>query len=173
MSTRERWIVYPLLFMTLGIALRDKVLPPNRLAVGTVVCNRLQSNRAECNTLLVNDPAGRPVVVAGTDANTGAGTIETLTPRGTPQVRLFSTDTGGMLTTIGHGGKVLLVLGHVGPNFGVFAQLPELGPPIPLTFPWKFEAKHPLSRLPRKRAASEKPSNEQPAQATPGSEKQD
>ena len=24
MSTRERWIVYPLLFLTLGIALRDK-----------------------------------------------------------------------------------------------------------------------------------------------------
>ena len=99
MSTRERWIVYPLLFMTLGIALRDKVITPNRLAVGTVVCNRLQSNRAECHTLLVNDPAGRPVVVAGTDANTGAGIIETFTARGIPQVRLFSTDTGGMLTT--------------------------------------------------------------------------
>ena len=169
MSTRERWIVYPLLFMTLGIALRDKVIPRNRLAVGTVVCNRLQSSRAECHTLLVNNTAGRPVVVARTDANTGAGTVETFTAQGIPQVRLFSTDTGGMLTTIGHAGKVLLVLGHVGRNFGVFAQLPELGPPIPLTLPWKFERKHPVPQLPEKPPASEKPSDSQPSQQPPGS----
>ena len=79
MSTRERWIVYPLLFMTLGIAMRDKVVPPNHLGnldmqfeagaittpqvqcselrVGRVVCERLeseqvQSGQSECQYLV-------------------------------------------------------------------------------------------------------------------------
>ena len=34
MSTRERWIVYPILFMTLGIALRDKIIRPTHLGSG-------------------------------------------------------------------------------------------------------------------------------------------
>ena len=121
MSTRERWIVYPLLFMTLGIAMRDKVIPPvqlgsvglqfqageiatqrlrcGELQVGRVVCDRLQSNQSECHTLLVNGPNGRPVVIAGADANTHAGTIETFTASGVPQVRLLSTNTGGAIVT--------------------------------------------------------------------------
>jgi hypothetical protein len=140
MSTRERWIVYPLLFMTLGITLRDKVIPPahlgnlgmqfeagaitthrircnelqvgeeagaitiprircNELQVGEVVCDRLESKQSVCRTLLVNGPNGRPVVIAGADTKTRAGIVETFTASGIPQVRLLSTDTGGMVVT--------------------------------------------------------------------------
>ncbi len=163
MSTRERWIVYPLLFMTLGIALRDKIVPPTHLGnfaarleareiateqlrckqlqVDTVICDRLESQRSECRALIVNGPSGRPVVIAGAEVKGGAGTVETFTATGMPQVRLLSTDTGGMVTTIGHSGKVILVMGHAGQHFGVFAQVPELGPPIPLTVPWRYVPK--------------------------------
>jgi hypothetical protein len=119
MSTRERWIVYPLLFLTLGIALRDKVILPSRLGamefeagqivtqrircnqlqVKEVLCDRLDSNQTECRTFLVKGPASRPVVIAGADAKTGAGAIETLTSNGIPQVRLYSNNIGGQITT--------------------------------------------------------------------------
>ena len=54
MSTRERWIVYPLLFMTLGIALRDKIMPPAHLGnlgmqieAGTVSINNWRASLPE------------------------------------------------------------------------------------------------------------------------------
>jgi hypothetical protein len=36
MTSRERWIVYPLLFLTLGIAMRDKVIPPQHFVAQAV-----------------------------------------------------------------------------------------------------------------------------------------
>lgn len=47
MSTRERWIVYPLLFLTLGIALTDKI---TRL---------VRTDTVVCKTLLVTDREGK------------------------------------------------------------------------------------------------------------------
>ena len=177
MSTRERWIVYPLLFMTLGIALRDKVIPPNHLGnlgmqvvagaittpqvqcnelrVGRVVCDRLESEQveskqSECHTLLVKGPNNQPVVVAGTDTNTQAGIVETFTAGGLCQVRLHSSESGGMVTTIERAGKLALILGDTGRDFGVFAKLPGVGPLISLTLsPWQFENK-PAVPKPRK-----------------------
>jgi hypothetical protein len=54
MSTRERWIIYPLLLMTLGIAMRDKIFVPTRLRAGElaadkIVCNRFQAAHAACS----------------------------------------------------------------------------------------------------------------------------
>ncbi|MBU4399038.1 MAG: hypothetical protein KKE86_06840, partial [Planctomycetes bacterium] len=63
MSTRERWIVYPLLFLTLGIALRNKILPPTHFGgmettlkageidVRRIRCGELQAGRAILNQL--------------------------------------------------------------------------------------------------------------------------
>ena len=47
MSTRERWIVYPLLFLTLGIVMRDKIRAPgpfqaNEVTAGQIHCGQLQ-----------------------------------------------------------------------------------------------------------------------------------
>ena len=45
MTTRERWILYPLLFLTLGIAMRDKVIPARlkawEITANSVSCGRL------------------------------------------------------------------------------------------------------------------------------------
>ncbi len=187
MSDRERWIVYPLLFLTLGIALRNQFLPTRRfgaldlkageLTAQKILCNdlviyqkgecsQLQCNQfqfdeafgkhisiaglaecvglkageAECRRVVVVDAEGRPVVLAGADKNTQAGVIQTMNANGMPLVQIRSTGTGGAVTTVGLGGKVLVEMGNEGQNFGVFAQFPQIGRTIPLTSPWQFPA---------------------------------
>jgi hypothetical protein len=49
MSERERWIVYPLLFLALGAALRDKLL------------KQTVAKRLICEELYVLDAKGRPM----------------------------------------------------------------------------------------------------------------
>jgi hypothetical protein len=55
MSPRERWIVYPLLFMTLGIAIRNQFLPTNVVKTMDLQANELAANTIRCNNLLVMD----------------------------------------------------------------------------------------------------------------------
>jgi hypothetical protein len=57
MSSRERWTVYPLLFLTLGIALKDKL---TRVVDTPFVKARVvNSQQLICRQLAVTDPAGR------------------------------------------------------------------------------------------------------------------
>lgn len=49
MTERERWIVYPLLFLALGAALRDKLAKQTR------------AKQIVCEQLYVVDPQGRPI----------------------------------------------------------------------------------------------------------------
>ena len=51
MTDRERWTVYPLLFLTLGIAVKDRII--NLSNVDTVLCN----------TIKVHDRSGKEQVV--------------------------------------------------------------------------------------------------------------
>jgi len=168
MTTHERWIIYPLLFLTLGIAMRDKVIPPRatarRLEADLVRCNRLEAGHARCQLVSVARPDGaeavrlgtlpgrggrlevrsadgKTVVLAGTDPTGKSGMVETLDADGTPQVQLLSTSSGGVVTTVRHDKKLWVVTGHTGKNFGVFAGVPKLGRPLPLTWPWRFEMK--------------------------------
>jgi hypothetical protein len=53
MNDRERWIIYPLLFLALGVALRDKIIK-------TTASQRVQSE-----SLLVANSAGQPIAVFG------------------------------------------------------------------------------------------------------------
>lgn len=120
MSTRERWIVYPLLFLALGLALRDKVLPRTRpLRAATVEVDRLvvhellaatavDALRVQCRGLAVTAPDGRP------------------------QVQLLTTPRGGMVRAIDRDGRLLLTLGHLEATSGVTAMRPE-GEPLLLT----------------------------------------
>jgi hypothetical protein len=144
MSDRERWIVYPLLFMTLGIALRDKVVPPSflgdnsmRLVAGEtssrgIRCGEMRANHIVCDRLDVTN-GERPVVVLGTDSSTRGGIVETFSNQGAPQVRLLPTDAGGIVYTSAGLGKPSLIMGDIGQAVGVFVQSPENGSIIPLT----------------------------------------
>lgn len=53
MSERERWIVYPLLFLALGAALRDKIIKTT------------ESQRIKCQGLAVFDSNDQPLLVLG------------------------------------------------------------------------------------------------------------
>lgn len=55
MTERERWIVYPLLFLALGAALRDKIIKTT------------QSQLVKCEALCVVDKDGQPVFVLGAE----------------------------------------------------------------------------------------------------------
>jgi hypothetical protein len=58
MTTRERWIVYPLLFLALGIVVRDKLIPPihktvvsQEIRAGSIRCGDIKADRAEFKTM--------------------------------------------------------------------------------------------------------------------------
>ena len=59
MSERERWIVYPLLFLTLGIALRDKFGVAKEVRAHRIICEEL---------VVLNEDAGPQVVLDSTKA---------------------------------------------------------------------------------------------------------
>ena len=111
-----------------------------RLA-GLAECAHLKAAQAECQAMAITNPEGKPVLVAGTDTNTQAGFIQTMRTNGVPLVQIRATDAGGMVTTVGHSGRVLVAMGHEAQNFGVFAQFPQVGPPFPLTSPWRVQTK--------------------------------
>ena len=60
MSERERWIVYPLLFLALGAALRDKLLKQTEVA--SVICESLT---------IVDDQRRPQAVLKGSELNVG------------------------------------------------------------------------------------------------------
>ncbi len=53
MSTRERWIVYPLLFLTLGIAMRNQFLPTKRFGAMDLKAADITAQTIHCNNLEV------------------------------------------------------------------------------------------------------------------------
>ena len=167
MSPRERWIVYPLIFLTLGIALRDKLLyqvktnevEAQRVACGQVKTNDIEAQRVacsqlvadqlvvkqtshlhlvECQTLVVHAPTGKTVAVLGADADTNNGLIETFSSRGVPQVRIQSNEDSGVVTALDPTGKTV-TLGCIGKVPGVFAYLPDQKILVPLTLQVEFK----------------------------------
>ena len=56
MTSRERWTVYPLLFLALGLAVRAAVLSEERLAEPPP--RTLDVDRVECRELVVRDADG-------------------------------------------------------------------------------------------------------------------
>jgi hypothetical protein len=70
MSTRERWTVYPLLFLAIGLALRAVAVPPERLEVDT-----LEAARVVCGEVVVTND-GTKLVHIGRVKGAGGGRIE-------------------------------------------------------------------------------------------------
>jgi len=71
MSTRERWTVYPLLFLAIGLALRAVAVPPERLDVDT-----LEAARVFCGEIVVTNDEGTKLVHIGRVKGAGGGRIE-------------------------------------------------------------------------------------------------
>jgi len=100
-TSRERWVVYPLLFLTLGITMRDKVWPfmdfaevtagkitCNQLEVGRATVQRLESVQSKCRLMTLTGQKGRDVIRLGA------------APNGTGRLELLATD-GDVLVTLG------------------------------------------------------------------------
>ena len=71
MSSRERWTVYPLLFLAIGLALRAVALPPERLDVDTI-----EAARVICGEIVVTSDDGTKLVHVGRVKGQGGGRIE-------------------------------------------------------------------------------------------------
>src|SRR4051812_16312725 len=58
MNERERWIVYPLLFLALGVALRDKLV--DRTTTKSIVCEELSIVDSSSGQVLVKLARAEP-----------------------------------------------------------------------------------------------------------------
>jgi len=116
MSERERWIVYPLLFLTLGIALRDKVIQP---IADEVRCRRLvvydendrkiaevapmavplpgTGERAHAGMLRLLDPFGLPIVSVDYEGLNVTGDLDIFGPVNKPVVHVGASENGGIV----------------------------------------------------------------------------
>jgi hypothetical protein len=96
MSTKERWTVYPLLLLAIGLALRGQLVPPETapedatLSADTVVCREL-AILGEADTIIVHagrvkgggggrieirDATGVDALAVGTTADSRDGAVE-------------------------------------------------------------------------------------------------
>lgn len=80
MTSRERWTVYPLLFLSLGLAVRAIVVPSGEFLAARV--DDLECIRLTCGEIVVVDEQGTMLVHIGKEASTeeagtaGGGRIE-------------------------------------------------------------------------------------------------
>lgn len=71
MTSRERWTVYPLLFLAIGLALRAVTVPPEKLDVDV-----LEAGRIICGEIVVAADDGTKLVHIGRVKGGGGGRIE-------------------------------------------------------------------------------------------------
>ena len=69
MTDRERWIVYPLLFMALGFGLRNGI----EIQADHQDAHVLQTESIRCRELRVVDESGKTVALLGVNSASGKG----------------------------------------------------------------------------------------------------
>jgi len=108
MSTRERWTIYPLLFLALGAALRDKLTAS------------VDSRFVTCEDLEIVDHQGQ--VQLRLTSHDGASGKLTVFERGDPRVVITSNKAGGAVTAVDNEKNLFITLGHEGTQSGVMAE---------------------------------------------------
>lgn len=98
MTDRERWTVYPLLFLTLGVAMRDKIF-------NIVEVDKVQCKSVLCNALVVTDQKGKQQVVVS--SNQAGGIVQTVGNDGRPSAIVGHTQQISGLLFVDAQGKVL------------------------------------------------------------------
>jgi hypothetical protein len=120
MTNKERWTVYPLLFLTLGIALRDKFT--GSLELPSITCEELVlaarggQPRLKCSLgnrsarIEILGAGGKSAVTLGTNDDGKSGRITVFSAKGEPQVVARSIDNQGAVETLA-AGKPQVLLG--------------------------------------------------------------
>jgi len=80
MTTRERWTVYPLLFLAIGLAMRAQSGTPD--LDGRIRCEILEADSVVCRELRVESADGTTLVHLGRVKGGGGGRIEIRDARG-------------------------------------------------------------------------------------------
>ena len=112
MTSRERWTVYPLLFMALGFGFKNGIdnQADHESFDGRLVRSKefngkeFNGDVVRCKELVVVNESDKPVVQVSTN-KTGAGIVQTANSNGTFQVVLTADSAGGVL-------RLLDVNGH-------------------------------------------------------------
>ena len=74
MTSRERWTVYPLLFLAIGLAIRAAAVPPERFEAAKV--DSLEATRLVCREIVVEADDGTVLIHMGRVVGKGGGRIE-------------------------------------------------------------------------------------------------
>lgn len=122
MSQRERWVVYPLLFLTLGIALRDKVVPPSVRALS------VEAGLVRCGEIEIIDAQGKSFVRVGVVGKSGRLELETNDGRETLILGVDSRQRPGLYAKLPN---------HERPVPLSLTFIPELAPDMPNIHPQK------------------------------------
>lgn len=161
MTDRERWIVYPLLFLALGAALRDKI------------DKQTQAKQIICEQLLLVDNEGRPAA-----AITGSELRFDLAGLGNGHIVANKVDSLGMfqrglpvIAMAPQQGMLLQQLMQLLPHLQLTPVLPQLRSPLPAPGqdpPRRDEAPHPPPDGPADpQPANPQPGGPQPAEPAP------
>lgn len=86
MTSRERWTVYPLLFLAIGLAVRAVAIPEERFAAARVA--DLEAARLTCREIVVEADDGTVLIHMGRVINAGGGRIEIKDARGTDSIAI-------------------------------------------------------------------------------------
>ena len=114
MTSRERWILYPLLFLTLGTVMRDKFFPFTApgISVREIHAQRIRcryldvDGEVECRAMAVSGPTGKEAARIGVLTN-GGGRLELRGNHGKIVAAAGSDDTGrsGLVETLDSDGR--------------------------------------------------------------------
>lgn len=116
MSDRERWIVYPLLFLAIGLGVARNGMEQSRSEDQAAEVDSLR-----CKTLEVVDAHGKPKIKLGTSEG-GTGLIETAAANGAVMTALGTGAQGGHLTLFDADRQKLVLVGFDGQIIGVAAS---------------------------------------------------
>jgi hypothetical protein len=135
LTSRERWTIYPLLFLALGVALRDKLtatvdsrfMSCEELEIvdrhGQLQM-RLTSLEGDSGKILLYGPDGRLALAAEAEKSlepyASGGSLKVL-DGGVPRVVVSSGPAGGTVTTIDNERNLTVTLGHEVEQSGVMA----------------------------------------------------
>ncbi len=131
MSERERWVVYPLLFLAIGIATRSGIELQSQQQIteakagkfDSIRCKELQliddhdrvlitlqeASKQRAGAIMVNNTEGNTIARITADLTSGAGLVETMTANGTPQIVLTSNSNMAVIGMYDRGRLIPLV----------------------------------------------------------------